>query len=168
MRTQKSFQNQVFTKGILYEKNVGYSRTSPHCMPPDPYDILMANHILGSRPANIFCKINQIAGRTSVNSVDADVVGGGCLPSPCHFLTNLLPFKSMNRWLGYKIGSFWVSNRGPGVGSFWVSTRAPGTGSLTRLVVSGLESWPWHMTSCLLVVSSASLLSLLGKSLGFL
>ena len=59
---------------------------------PDPYDFLMANHILGCRPANIFCKINQIAGKTTAKSVDAHVAGGGCLAFPYHSLTNPVPF----------------------------------------------------------------------------
>ena len=45
----------------------------------------MANHILGRRPANIFCKLNQIAGKTTAKSVDADVAGDGCLPIPLPF-----------------------------------------------------------------------------------
>ena len=52
----------------------------------------MANHILGRRPANIFCKLNQIAGKTTAKSVDAHVAGDGCLPFPYHSLTNPLPF----------------------------------------------------------------------------
>ena len=61
---------------------------------PDPYDFHMANHILGCRPANIFCKINQIAGKTTVKSVDAHAAGGGCLPFSCYSLTNplLIPY----------------------------------------------------------------------------
>ena len=52
----------------------------------------MAEHILGRRPANIFCKVNQIAKKTIAKSVDAHVAVGGCLPFPYDFLTIPLPF----------------------------------------------------------------------------
>ena len=33
--------------------------TCPHCMLPAPIELPMAHHILGCRPANLFCQINS-------------------------------------------------------------------------------------------------------------
>ena len=58
----------------------------------------MAKHMLGRRPAKIFCKVNPIAKKTTAKSVDAHIVVGGCLPFPYdvlpfpyHALTTRLP-----------------------------------------------------------------------------
>ena len=72
--------------------------TSPNCLSPGPYEFLMANHILGRWPANMFCKINHIAGNATANSVDAHVAVGGCLPFPYLSLTIPLP-------LAYQMGN---------------------------------------------------------------
>ena len=42
-------------------------------IPPAPYEILTANDILALRPANIFCKINQFAEKTTAKSADDHV-----------------------------------------------------------------------------------------------
>ena len=47
----------LLVRKIPQNTAAGLPYTTPHCLPPAPYEVLTANRILGPRRAHILCKI---------------------------------------------------------------------------------------------------------------
>ena len=97
MPTKKSFQNQVFTKGMLYEKKTSGIRTplSIACR-RTPVTISWPTTFWSAAGKHCLQDNSNRRKDTTANSVDADVVGAGSLPSPA------IPLRisySSNRWV---------------------------------------------------------------------
>ena len=59
------FASKFLLRNGCFRTSVGLPYTTPHCLPPAPYEFLTADHILAPRPANTFCKINEKAEKTT-------------------------------------------------------------------------------------------------------
>ena len=61
----RPFHSKFLLRNECFRTSVGLPYTTPHCLPPAPYEFLTADHILAPRPANTFCKINEKAEKTT-------------------------------------------------------------------------------------------------------